>query len=342
MIETFDRLHGLPAGFFDITTANIRSLFPNPTLVQLDGADSNPLFISILLHGNEFSSLAVMQRVLAKYADGLPRSILMFVGNVRAAEANLRHLPDQVDYNRCWPGTQMEANPTTQMARRVIEIAQGQPLFAALDIHNNTGRNPHYACITDANARNQNLAAMFNRIAMVYHYKGVCTMAFDGFCPAATLECGIPGDPTGIDHACALVEDLLTLEALPEEEPSRAQLHLVESHLHVHIPDHVSYEFDVDADADLNFAADIEARNFTLMDPRQVFAHTRVARPITVLDTNQHDVTDEVLRVEGGNIYFNQTLMPAMITRDKLVIQQDCLCHLLQDYLPHHEMEEAG
>jgi hypothetical protein len=31
--------------------------------------------------------------------------------------------------------------------------------------------------------------------------------------------------------------------------------------------------------------------------------------------------------------------MPAMITRDKLVIQQDCLCHLVQDYLPHHEPE---
>jgi len=29
--------------------------------------------------------------------------------------------------------------------------------------------------------------------------------------------------------------------------------------------------------------------------------------------------------------------MPAMITRDKLVVRQDCLCHLLQDYLHHDE-----
>ena len=101
MIDNFDRLHGLPEGFFDITTANIRSLFPNPTLVQLDGDDKNFLFVSILLHGNEYSSLQVMQQVLARYPKGLPRSILLFVGNVRAAEANLRHLPEQVDYNRC-------------------------------------------------------------------------------------------------------------------------------------------------------------------------------------------------------------------------------------------------
>ena len=339
MIEKFDRLHGLPEGFFDITTANIRSLFPNPTLIQLDGADHRPLFISILLHGNEFTGLQVMQQILAKYAAGLPRSILLFIGNVTAAEANLRRLPEQVDYNRCWPGTLMESCPTARMAQRVIEIAHGMPLFAAIDIHNNTGKNPHYACITDPNPGNQNLAAKFNRIAMVYQHKGVCTMAFDGICPAATLECGLPGDADGIAQASRLIEDLLTLQALPQEEPSREQLHLVESHLNLHIPAHVSYDFDLDADVDLTFAHDIESRNFTLIDPQQVFGYTRIERPIQILDAGHHDVTDEVLRIEQGKIYFNQTLMPAMITRDKLVVQQDCLCHLLQDYLPLHQAE---
>ena len=335
MIEDFDRLHGLPDGFFDITTANIRSLFPRPTLIQLDGEREDFLFISILLHGNEYSGLRVMQRVLAEYGNDLPRSILLFVGNVRAAEANLRYLPDQVDYNRCWPGTLKEPCPTSQMARRIIEIAHGVALFAAIDIHNNTGKNPHYACITDTDGRNQNLAAKFNRIAMVYKHKGVCTMAFDGICPATTLECGLPGDVAGIEHAYRLIKDMLTLDQLPGEPPTREQLHLVESHLNLHIPKHVSYEFDTAADVDLKFEHDIEARNFTLMDPQQVFAHTRIDRPIQVLDADQHDVTDEVLRIEKGKIYFNLTLMPAMITRDKLVIQQDCLCHLLQDYLPH-------
>jgi len=340
MIEKFDRLHGLPDGFFEITTANIRSLFPNPALVQLDGDDRNFLFVSILLHGNEFTGLEVMQQLLSKYSQGLPRSILLFVGNVRAAEAGLRHLPDQVDFNRCWPGTLMETNPTTQMMHRIIEIAHGLPLFAAIDVHNNTGKNPHYACITDANGANQNLAARFNRIAMVYKHKGVNTMAFDGICPAATLECGLPGDPAGIEHACRLLEDLLMLDQLPQETPSRDSLHLVESHLNVHIPSHVSYEFDTDADVDLKFEQDVETHNFTLMDPQQVLGYTRVDRPLQILDADHHDVTDEVLRVEDGRIYLNQTLMPAMITRDKLVIQQDCWCHLLQDYLPYHEPPE--
>ena len=120
MIENFDRLHGLPDGFFDITTANIRTLFPKPTLIQLDGKGDDFLFISILLHGNEYTGLKVMQKILAEHANDLPRSILMFVGNVRAAEANLRFLPDQVDYNRCWPGTHMEPGPTSQMMARVV------------------------------------------------------------------------------------------------------------------------------------------------------------------------------------------------------------------------------
>ena len=90
MIEKFDRLHGLPDGFFDITTANIRSLFPNPTLIQLDGRDPRFLFVSILLHGNEYTGLEVMQKILSDHAHDLPRSILLFIGNVRAAEANRR------------------------------------------------------------------------------------------------------------------------------------------------------------------------------------------------------------------------------------------------------------
>jgi hypothetical protein len=338
MIEKFDRLHGLPDGFFDLTTANIRNLFPNPTLVQLDGRDPQFLFISILLHGNEYTGLEVMQKILAEHAQDLPRSILLFVGNVRAAEANRRYLPDQVDYNRCWPGTDLEPSPTSGMMQRVVEIAHGLPLFAAIDIHNNTGKNPHYACITDPNMQNQNLAARFNRVGMVFNHRGVSTMAFDGICPAITLECGLPGDPQGIEHACRFVEGMLTLDELPHSQPTRHALHLVESHLTLNIPEDVSYAFDPAADADLCFENDFEDRNFTLFDPHQVFGYTRVARPLSITDTDGHDVTDEILRVEEGKIYLNNTLMPAMITRDRLVIRQDCLCHLLQDYL-HHEVE---
>jgi len=266
MIEEFDRLHGLPDGFFDLTTANIRSLFPNPTLIQLNGRDPKFLFVSILLHGNEYTGLQVMQRVLTRHAHDLPRSIMLFIGNVRAAEMNLRFIPGQVDYNRCWPGHLLEPSPTSQMMQRVIEIAHGLPLFAAIDIHNNTGKNPHYACITDPTPQNQNLAARFNRVGMVFNHRGVCTMAFNGICAAATLECGLPGDADGIAHACRFIEDLLTLEELPQKTPTRHALHLVESHLTLNIPENISFEFDLGADVDLRFEPDFEDRNQAMQE----------------------------------------------------------------------------
>src|SRR5210317_120296 len=122
---------------------------------------------------------------------------------------------------------------------------------------------------------------------------------------------------------------MLTLDELPHSQPTRHALHLVESHLTMNIRDEVSYAFDPAADADLRFENDFEDRNFTLFDPHQVFGYTRIARPLSITDTDGHDVTDEILRVEEGRIYLNNTLMPAMITRDRLVIRQDCPCHLL-------------
>jgi len=59
-----------------------------------------------LLHGNEYSGLEAMQQVLRRHAARcLPRALLFFVGNIRAAAVNLRTRPDERDYNRVWPGT---------------------------------------------------------------------------------------------------------------------------------------------------------------------------------------------------------------------------------------------
>ena len=333
MSDVFDRLQALPDGFFDIKTARIREIFPRPTLIHLAGKDERIVFVSILLHGNETTGLDVMQKVLHKFVDGLPRSVLLFIGNVRAAEADRRFLPDQVDYNRCWPGTDLAPSETSRMMQRVVEIANEKPLFAAIDIHNNTGQNPHYACITNVNPQNRNLASRFNKVAMVFSKKGVSTMAFDGICPAVTLECGMPGDADGIEHACRLLEDLLKLDELPQQEPGRNELHLVESHATLNIPDHVSFAFDPGADVDIRFDSNFEERNFTLVDPQQVFAYTRIERPLSITDQHGHDITDDVLRIDEGRIFLNHTMMPAMITRNKEVVRQDCLCYLMQDYV---------
>lgn len=331
--EKLCQLSALPQGFFEVTTRNIRDVLPEPTLIRLTGKHPQPLFVSILLHGNEYTGLEVMQQLLARYVDQLPRSIDLFVGNVRAAEANCRFLPGQVDFNRCWPGTELEAGETSRMMQQIIDIVTAVQPFAAIDLHNNTGTNPHYACITNVTPENKSLASMFNRIGMFFRRpKGVSTLVFDGICPAATLECGIPGARPGTLHALEFLDRLINLEQVPQQIAEGHSLHLVQSHATLKIPPEISFEFDLDAGADLTFDACFERKNFHLVDSTEVFAHTRVDRPLSITDQHGADVTDDIIRIDAGKIYLNKTLMPAMISLDKQIVRQDCLCYLLSDF----------
>jgi len=333
MSEHFSIINELPDGFFEVEISNIRDVFPVPTLVQLEGDKPEVLFVSILLHGNEYSGLISLQELLKKYRDYLPRSLIFFVGNVTAAEANLRLIPGQTDFNRCWPGTELAANTTTAMMQKVVHTVTDKPLFAAIDLHNNNGINPHYACMTDITQDNQHLAAMFNHIAVFFQRpKGVSTMAFNGICPALTLECGRPGDELGIHHSIELLDALLHLDHFPQRPLPSHDLQLVKTHATMYVPEHVSFDYHLSAQADLTFEHGFERRNFTEIKPTEVFAFTRIERPLSITNQQGEDVTDEFIRIENGKVYLNKPMMPAMITLDKTIVRQDCLCYLMSDY----------
>ena len=252
---------------------------------------------------------------------------------MQAAAENKRTLSAQTDFNRCWPGTEMKSNACTRLTQQVVDRVKQEGLFAAIDLHNNTGMNPHYACITDPTQVNQHLAAMFNHIALVFKRpKGVSTMAFDGVCPAATLECGKPGDEMGIRHGSEMIDALLHMDHFPERPVSPHDLQLVQSLATLNIPDHVSFDFNPAAQADLTFDEGFERKNFTEIKPTEVFAFTRVGKPLSISNQDGEDVTDQIMRVENGKVYLNKTLMPAMITLDKAIVRQDCLCYLMSDF----------
>ena len=331
--DKLDQFNGLPKGFFSLSVEDILELFPNPTLLRLAGTRSDPIFVSILLHGNEYSGLVAVQELLKKYPDLLPRSMYLFIGNVKAAAAGLRSLPGQSDFNRCWPGGDNCDNSTAAMLRQVFDLVTADPLLAAIDVHNNTGTNPHYACMTDVTTDNQHLAAMFNHIGLVFKRpKGVSTMAFDGVCPAVTIECGRPGDAAGIQHATEMLDALLNIDHLPQRPIAAHDLQLVQSLVTLNIPDDITFDFNLSAQADLTFDDGFERKNFTELKTTDVFAHTRVARPLRITNQDGEDVTDDIMRVENGKVYLNRRLMPAMITLDKAIVRQDCLCYLLADY----------
>ncbi len=339
--STLQFLNKLPDGFLELQVENILSLFPVPTLIHLQGVKPQPLFVSILLHGNEFSGLKAVQALIQSYHGHLPRSLYLFIGNVSAAANGLRVIPGQIDYNRCWPGTEMSPNSETRMMQSIVDCVSADDLFAAVDVHNNSGMNPHYACMTDVTQDNQHLAAMFNHIGLVFRRpKGVSTMSFNGICPAVTLECGKPGDETGIKHATELLDALLHLDHFPEKAVAKHDLQLVRSYVTVNVRESVSIGFNMSDQSDLVFNKDFERWNFTEICPDYVFAHTRVNQPLLVTDQRGCDITQQIIRVEDGKVFLNRTLMPGMITTDEVIIRQDCLCYLMEDY--HPELDNPG
>ncbi len=333
MTQQLTVLSELPEQFYDFEVSEILQIFPTPTLIHLEGKTGRPLFVSILLHGNEFSGLKTIQALLKKYADGLPRPIYLFIGNVTAAASGERVVPGQTDFNRCWPGTDIGSSDETKMMQQVVDIVTATPLFSAIDLHNNSGFNPHYACITSVTQENYHIAAMFNHIGMVFRSpKGVSTMAFDGICPAATLECGRPGDEAGINHALELLDALLHMQHLPQRSVGSHDLQLVQSFATLKISPLVSFDFNLEAKTDITFDENFERKNFTEFSPKDVFAYTTVERPLSITNQQGNDVTDDIIHIEDGKIYLKHNLMPAMITVDKSIVRQDCLCYLLVDY----------
>jgi len=331
-------LNELPNTFLDIDYRNIKKLFDTPTLVYLKGSKDPALFISILLHGNEFSGLITMQEILKKYKDTqgytLPRSIWMFVGNVEAASQGLRRLDDELDFNRAWPGTKEPDAPTAKLIDKVMKIITEGELFAAIDLHNNTGKNPPYGCISVVNEKNKYLSSFFNHIAMVFHTpKGVSTMAFDDICPAITLECSTPGNTLGIDKAVALIDDLMHMDHFPDKPLPSHDLQLVQNNAVLKIAENVNFGFeDEKGDFDLTLVENFDRHNFTRLETSEVFAHTTLEKPLIATSDDGRDVTDELIRIENGAVSLKKPLMPAMITLDKRIIVQDCLCYLLEDY----------
>ena len=112
----------------------------------------------------------------------------------------------------------------------------------AHDIHNNTGLNPHYACITRPEPQFIALARLFSRT--VVHFErplGVHAGAFGRLCPAITVECGKAGGDTGAAHAVELIEACLSMAQLPPHDVVPHDVDLFRTYAIVKVPVHASF-----------------------------------------------------------------------------------------------------
>lgn len=331
----------LPEGFLETSARDLHRILPGPTLIHLPGRRPEPLFVSILLHGNEDTGLLAMQEILRRHAEhGLPRALTLFVGNVAAAARGLRRLDGQPDYNRVWPGgDQWMDSPEAAMMARVVEEMRTRHPFASIDIHNNTGLNPHYACVNRLDHRHLQLASLFSR-TVVYFIRpaGVQSMAMGALCPATTLECGKPHQPHGVQRATDFVDACLHLDHLPEHPVAPHDIDLFHTVAQVTIDEDTDFSF-TRKDADLYLNEDLDHMNFREVPAETVWG--RVNRPgacPVARDEHGREVTAEYFAIHPhgdgprgtGLLVSRKSVMPSMLTLDERVVRQDCLCYLME------------
>lgn len=323
----------IPEGLLAADTETLHRLLPGPALIHLAGRQAEPLFISVLLHGNEPTGFKAVQLLLEKYQNKeLPRSLSIFLGNIAAARVNLRRLDDQPDYNRIWPGSVLPASAETGMAQAVVSIMHQRRVFASIDIHNNTGMNPHYACINRLDNRFLQLASLFGRLIVYFTQpKGVQSAAFAEICPAVTLECGRPGQQYGVEHALEFLECCLKLNEFHEHRVYPQDIDLFHTVAQVKVAEKIKFSFH-EADADLLLSEDLERMNFTEVTPGTILGTTKadMGMPLVVQDESGNIVTETFFCLSDRDLQIIRPLMPSMLTLDERIIRQDCLCYLME------------
>ncbi len=326
----FNEIQSLPDGFLHTDASGMLELLGKPTLIHLNGERQRPLFLSTLLHGNETTGLYAIQQLLRRFSGRpLPRSLSIFIGNVDAASENQRRLDDQPDYNRIWPGTQYDDSAETDMARAVCHIMKNRKPFASIDIHNNTGNNPFYACINNLNPHGIQLAGLFSPIAVYFtNPKGVQSSAFGDFCPAIVLECGQSGNKQGVDFTCAYLEKVISLESIQQATGSPPEI--FHTLARVLVPAQI--RFDDGSDNELTLLDSLEDRNFHRLQKHSLFARTtrKDQVPFIVNNESNEDVTDEFFTLAENEIRLKREVILSMYTTDTRAIQQDCLCYFME------------
>lgn len=326
-------LHELPNGLRDAIPAALADLLGGPALLHLPGRRTPPVFVSALLHGNEDAGLKAVQHILRKYQTAeLPRAMSIFIGNVDAARLGLRRLDGQADYNRVWPGGPRKNYPEEAMMAQVVEEMRRRGVFASIDVHNNTGLNPHYACVNVLDHRFLHLATLFSRIVVYFtEPAGVQSLAFASLCPAVTLESGKTGSPGSDTHAAEFIDAVLRLSAFPHHPIAHHDIDLYHTVATVKVPDDVTFSFDGSV-ADVRFVPDIDRLNFRELHPGTPIAHVapECRNPLFVPDGDEHNRWQLFFAREGGRLSLRRALMPSMLTLDGRVVRQDCLCYLME------------
>ena len=324
---TFKKELTLDPGLLDLSAKELGSTLEHPTLFELVRPDVSPIFISVLLHGNETSGWDAVRSLLKqRMSNGDVPSLFLFVGNVKAAREGVRALRDQPDFNRIWESNGSGGMDWTEDL--IAEVSSGRPWFA-IDIHNNTCPNPHHSVITDMNPATLASAKRFSDIAIfALQPPGVLSKRCSQFCTAMTIEVGIPSDPTSATRAERFLDYLLRQGAAPVS--ATEDLRIYRNKFRVVIENaRALEEWQVP-----DFEPRLSDWNFkTLKRGTKIAELKSEDGRLIAQDDHLNDVTDSFLDYQDNVVLLKSDVIMSMYTEDPRIALQDCVCYFLEPWL---------
>jgi len=338
----FKELDHIPEGLLERPASALYQQIDGPTLIHLEGRIKRPLVVSVLQHGNEVTGWEALRRLLKSHYrfDELPRSLLILIGNPRAAKHRLRRLDDQPDFNRCWPGGNEPDSAYTRLFQKIHDRMRELDPLAVIDIHNNTGLNPHYAAVNVIRPDYLRLASLFSsKVVFFTKPAGTLSLSMSEYCPSLTLECGQAGEIHGTDHTLAFLETCLHLEEISNKPVNADAVHLFHMVATVYVNENVLFGFGR-IPAELALREDLDKFNFCELPSGTSFGDlfNPTQTPLKAINSDGDDVTDDYFFFGRGQVETLKETMPSMLTLDRRVIQQDCLCYLMDRI--HFESDE--
>jgi succinylglutamate desuccinylase len=323
-------VEGFPEELLEVGAREVANVLQGPTLFHIPGKRPEPLFVSVLLHGNEDGGWEAVRSLLAGHGRKvLPRALSLFVGNVAAARENRRFLDGQADYNRIWTGG---GAAERVMAGEIVSAMAAKRVFASIDIHNNTGMNPHYSCLYRLDNRSLNLAVLFSRtVVFARKPEGAQTQTFSRICPSVTIECGQQGKSRGADHARQFVEASLRMAELSDCPVPEHDVDLYHIVAVVKVREEVDFRFGAGAGG-LSLRADLDRINFCRLEKDTSFGTVTgpPGRYLSVRDEGGGDATEHYFRTRGGSLLTRVPVMPSMFTTSAEAVRQDCLGYFME------------
>lgn len=329
MNERVQIIKEIPPDFLNVRPNEITQIINRPTLLHLPGEKDAPLFISILLHGNEFSGLTIIQEILKKYHNQiLPRDLIIFIGNPQACALGVRHLAGQRDCNRIWRGGDSHEH---LMAKAVLQYVKEQNIYAAIDIHNNSGRNPIYGCINRKSEDFVKLAQSFSS-DIVYFIRpdSVLSLALAQVCPTTTIECGLPGDPQGIISGVKLIQTILSQdEKWREDQLQIDYVYYTYATLYIAPDSTISFQNPSSGNHHFCLINQFDELNFQELDPGFVLGQINDPERIKLIDQQGINIFEQTFSIIDDDWVVKSPFIPSMFTKNIDIAKSDCLGYVM-------------